>query len=459
MANESGQAQDQQFDSLDELVQHHMEKHQIPGATVAIMRDGDVDAHGYGVISLNTEYPTRPDTLFQIGSNTKVFTATLATKLVEQGKLNLDTPVREYLPDLKLADEQALATISMRNLLTHTSGLEGDIFEDKYGVGDDALARGIDAAYTWSQETDVGQYWSYCNSGFYLAGRVLEAIAGQTYESAMAEQLFKPLGLERTFWFAHEAIVHSAAAGHSQNPGQEKPEVAAPWPIPRFCNPAGAIVSNVYDLCTFLQFHSGNGVTKSGEQYLSSESVKDMQTPQLRVNTLTEWGIGWALGEINGVRTLQHGGGTNGHITQMLAVPSKNWGIVVLTNSSKGGNLIGPVIDWAMERELDLKKAEPQPIELPQADLERYAGLYPRQRGSINITVVPGGLQAEMKMKHPLTEEEIEMPPVKLLPVGNHEFIAADEGDFTGLRTEFIMNGGDHARFVRFGGRMTARRD
>src|SRR5687768_17569861 len=99
MATEVAKAQATEFETLDELVQQQMAKHQVPGVSVAIMRDGQVEASGYGIISLATEYPTRKDTLFQIGSNTKVFTATLAMKLVEEGKLDLDTPVREYLPD------------------------------------------------------------------------------------------------------------------------------------------------------------------------------------------------------------------------------------------------------------------------------------------------------------------------------------------------------------------------
>lgn len=446
-----------QFDSLDALVQHQLRALQIPGATVAVMRDGEISASAYGVTSLYTNYPTRPDTLFQIGSNTKVFTATLAMKAQEEGLLHLDTPVREYLPDLKLADEKAQATITMRHLFTHTSGLEGDIFEDRYGIGDDALAKGVAAAYTWAQETDPGEFWSYCNSGFYLAGRVLEVVYGQTYETAMTERVFKPLGLGHTFWFAHEAIVHSAAAGHTQQPGQAQPEVAFPYAIPRFCNPAGAMISDVYDLCAFLRFHMGDGTTATGERYLREESVREMQRSQVVINREMEWGIGWSLRNVNGMRVVQHGGGTNGHITQMLCVPEKRVGLVVLTNSSRGAGLIDAVEKWVFKHECGVEETRPEPIALPAEALERVTGRYERPLGSTTVTAEDGGLKIVLRMKNPFSGEEMELPPIIAKPLGEWEFMAI-EGDFEESKIEFIPGGeGGKARFVRLGGRLAPR--
>ena len=175
--------------TLDEVVRDAMAEWQIPGVTVAILHDGEIETRGYGVISLETDYPTRPDTLFQVGSNSKVFTATLVKRLVEAGLLDLDAPVGRYLPDLPLAEPSAAATITLRQLLSHTSGLEGDRFEET-GEGDDAL------------------------------------------------------GLKRAFYFAHEAIVYSAAAGHEQLPGQDAPHVARPYHIGRRAHPAGGIIAS-----------------------------------------------------------------------------------------------------------------------------------------------------------------------------------------------------------------------
>ena len=229
--------------TLDEVVRDAMAEWQIPGVTVAILHDGKVEPHGYGVISLETDYPTRLDTLFQVGSNSKVFTATLVMRLVEAGLLDLDAPVGRYLPDLTLAEPSAAATITLRQLLSHTSGLEGDRFEET-GEGDDALTRYVAGAANWAQVTAPGELWSYCNSGFGIAGRIIEVITGRSFEAAMKARVFDPLGLERSFYFAHEAIVYSAAAGHEQLPGQDAPHVARPYHIRRRAHPAGGIIAS-----------------------------------------------------------------------------------------------------------------------------------------------------------------------------------------------------------------------
>jgi len=276
--------------TLDEVVRDAMAEWQIPGVTVAVLHDGKVETHGYGVISLETNYPTRPDTLFQVGSNSKVFTATLVMRLVEVGLLDLDTPVADYLPDLRLADPGAATTITLRHLLSHTSGLEGDRFEDT-GEGDDAVGRYVAGAGDWAQNTAPGEFWSYCNSGFGLAGRIVEVAAGTTFEAAMKERVFVPLGLERSFYFAHEAIVYSAAAGHTQLPGEDVPHVARPYHIGRRAHPAGGIIASAGDLLAFLRFHMGDGVV-NGERVLTVESMRAMQEPQVEIDDEQAWGIG-----------------------------------------------------------------------------------------------------------------------------------------------------------------------
>src|SRR3954464_6807671 len=114
----------------------------VPGLALGILHEGQVETHGYGVASLETGQQVRPDTLFQVGSISKVFCATLVMTLVDEGKLDLDTPIVHYLPDFKLADTAAQQAITLRQLLSHTSGIFGDDFED-FGMGDDALARAV----------------------------------------------------------------------------------------------------------------------------------------------------------------------------------------------------------------------------------------------------------------------------------------------------------------------------
>lgn len=137
---------------LDEAIRAEMERWQVPGISVGILKDGEVQIAGYGTVNLETGAPVLPETLFQIGSISKTFTATLVLQLVDEGRLDLDVPVITYVPDLPLADDDARRTITLRHLLTHTAGFYGDRFDDQ-GNGDDALARAVAAYSTLAQQT------------------------------------------------------------------------------------------------------------------------------------------------------------------------------------------------------------------------------------------------------------------------------------------------------------------
>src|SRR5579875_1030573 len=187
------------IDELREVVTTSMEKNHVPGVAVGVINGDEEYEIGFGVTNVDHPLPVDGETLFQIGSTTKTVTGTIAMRLVEQGKLDLEAPLRTYLPDLRLSDEDTAARISMRHLLTHTGGFDGDFFTDT-GRGDDALAAVVERMAELAQLAPLGQVWSYCNSGFYLAGRVIEAVAGKTYEAAARELVLDPLGMTQSFF-------------------------------------------------------------------------------------------------------------------------------------------------------------------------------------------------------------------------------------------------------------------
>ncbi len=352
--------------ALDEYVRGEMARWTVPGVAVGILRDGQRELHGYGLASIETEQPVRPDTLFQIGSISKIYTATLMMLLVDEGKVALDEPVITYLPDLKLSDVQARETITLRHLLSHTSGLFGDYFDD-FGPGDDALSRAIATFDTLRQQYAPGEMWTYCNTGFCLAGAIVERVTGQPFETAMRERVFKPLGLERSCYFAREAIVYPHAIGHNQlHPGADEHEVARLYPLPRWVNAAGGIISNVNDLLTFAEFHLRDGVAKDGTRLLSAESAQAMRQEQTRAANFAEgYGLGWALRTAGGEQyVVEHGGSTNGFQAKLVLVPSRNFAIAILTNSSRGSVLNEHVRVWALDHELGLRKERPTPRHL-----------------------------------------------------------------------------------------------
>jgi CubicO group peptidase (beta-lactamase class C family) len=184
---------------LDDI-QHRLDalarRHRVPGAALAIGQGDELLDFATGVISNRTGVAATPDTLFQIGSNTKLMTTTLIMQLVDAGEVELDEPVRRYVPALELAEPGAAEAITIRQLLTHTSGIEGDYFAE-FGRGDDAVERYVASLRDIGLVHQPGQMWSYCNSGFVLAGHVAERLTGQPYHQLLRERVCEPLGLRR----------------------------------------------------------------------------------------------------------------------------------------------------------------------------------------------------------------------------------------------------------------------
>ena len=179
-------------------------------------------------------------------------------QLVEEGLLDLDTPVRTYLPSLRLGDEAAAAGATVRHLLTHTGGWEGDYFDDP-SRGDDALALMVNRLADLPQVVPLGTIFWYNNAGFYIAGRVLEVVGGEPFERLVEKRILRPLGLDETYFFPEDVMTHRFAAGHQEAEGDEGTivEVARPWQLPRAAHAAGGLTSTVGDLLRWARFHLG----------------------------------------------------------------------------------------------------------------------------------------------------------------------------------------------------------
>lgn len=444
--------------TLDEVVKSAMEQWTVPGLTVGIYHDGETSLHAYGVSSLETEYPMLPETILQIGSISKIFTTTLLMKLVDDGKVDLDAPVSTYLPDLTLTTDETQDTIPVRYLVTHTSGVYGDHFED-FGWGDDALAKYVESMAKLRQVYEPGTIWSYTNSGFNVAGRIIETILDKPFEDAVREHIFEPLGMERSGYFPHDAITYPVSVGHTLvDPAGDEHEVARRWPIPRASGPAGSISSNVGDMLKFAQMHL-NGGTFNGNRIISEESAKAMQDVQVgRAGLADAWGLGWQINFIDGTKAIGHGGTTNGFNAHLDLVPDKNFAICVLTNSARGAAAYGQIIKWALEHYCGLKDTDPEPIELPAEELEQYAGNYSQPLADITVSVDGGTIRIDAVAKSALAdkEEDTPQPPVHAAPVGDDRFIIT-EGARKGGLVDFIRNQDGSIRFIRYGGRVSDR--
>ena len=435
-----------------------MARWHIPGAAVAVLANGERQATGFGVTSLETGYPVRPDTLFQIGSITKLFTATLTMLLVEEGKLALDTPVITYLPDLRLADADAQAHITLRMLLSHSGGFYGDFFDD-FGMGDDALRVYIAHMRTLPQQTPPGQVYAYNNAGFCLIGAIIERATGMPYETAVRERIFAPLGLTRTFFFAHEAIAYPNAVGHNQiTPGGDEHEVARLYPLPRATNAAGGIISTVNDLLTFAQFHFDGGVTRDGQRLLPEETVHAMWQPQIKAaNGKDYYALGWETTERGGLRQIRHGGATNGFNARLTVIPERKFALAILTNSERGSVMYDEVIAAELAARFDLREPGPQPIEMSPEALAAFAGVYAKRNGTLAMTPTSNGLRVESTAFDLLTGEKKTYPPIEMRPMSASEFIVVTPGQDHNATIDFLLGDDGRPRWARIGGRLAER--
>jgi CubicO group peptidase (beta-lactamase class C family) len=416
---------------LQSLLSELVAKHKVPGAAVGVLHDGELTQAAAGVINLDTGVETTTDTLFQIGSISKVWTTTVVMQLVDEGTVSLDEPVRSYLPGFKVADPEVSAAVTLRHLLSHTSGIDGDHFED-FGRGDDCIERYVDACATLGQTHKLGETMSYCNTGFTIAGRIIEVVTGGQWDAVMRERLFAPLGLTHTNTLPEEALLYRAAVGHLPLAPGDPPSRAPVWMLPRIAGPMGLINSTVADVLAFAKMHMDLGTAADGARILSEASVKAMQEPQVAIpdrHTLgSHWGVGWILFDWGGHKLYGHDGGTIGQSAFLRVAPGSNLAVCLLTN---GGEPHAPhllyfdvytrLFDELAGISVPQMPAAPEtPLEM---DVQPYAGTYERLGVRIDLRPSEGCLEGTTTMSGPLAR----MLPD---PVQDIRFVAVDSETF-----------------------------
>jgi CubicO group peptidase (beta-lactamase class C family) len=396
-------------DRLAELAQ----RHHVPGASLAFVSDGTVTQAACGVLNTATGVAATTDSLFQIGSITKIYTATLVMRLVEQGKLALDEPVMTYLPKFAVADPEVTRLVTIRHLLTHTSGIDGDYLADT-GRGDDCLERYVDGLSEVGQSHALGATMSYCNAGYSILGRVIEVSTGKTWDQALRELLVDPLGLQHTVTLPEEALLYATAVGHVGKPTELRP--ARQWGFPRCWGPAGLICATPSDVLAFAQLHMSEGVASDGARLLSAATVRSMQEPQGAVPGQWSggpwgWGLGWGLFDWGGRRVYGHDGETIGQLAFLRIVPDHDVAVVLLTNGGHAEDLYQDLFRELLAELAGVTMQRlPEPPDHPvPVDPARYVGRYERSSERIEVTAANGGLHMTVTTTGPeaeLLEEE-----------------------------------------------------
>jgi CubicO group peptidase (beta-lactamase class C family) len=445
------------YASLAAAVQGEGSRWNVPGLAVGILYDGQVETSSAGFANLATRTPMTDDTISQIGSISKVFTATLAMILANDGVLDLDVPVATYLPELVLTDQSARDTITIRHLLSHTSGIEGDRFIG-YGQGDDSLASAIADFGTLRQWFRPGDLWSYSNAGYYLACRVIEVAAGQSFETVFRERLVDPLGLETCFFFAEDVITRPHAVGHYLKSREEGHTMAHGYSFPRHINGTGGVVTSTRELLRFARMHMCNGKI-DGVRLLPAKNAKAMREPVVAAGDFhRHYGIGWCVHEYPEFRVISHGGATRGFRANLTAIPDKGFAIAILANGEAGSRAIQEIEAWALETYLNFTRPVPARSTLANKQLKAFAGDYTRHDGRFSVSVVDDRLDLRVIS---IDEESGDVEDDKtypILPVGERRFRVPD-GPNKGAIVDFIAYDGNGRAesFIRMGGRLAER--
>jgi CubicO group peptidase (beta-lactamase class C family) len=456
--------------TLSEVVQYAAEKFGIPALSVGVWADGVETYAAHGVTNIEDPQPIDRNTLYATGSTSKPFAATALMHLVAQGKVELDAPVRRYIPELTLPNEEWTARITVLNLLNHTAGLDWRLIVDT-GDGDDALAEFIAQLSGLEQLAAPCTRASYSQVGFSIIARIIEKVTGLTFEQAVETLVLEPLGLTNTLYALDKIMDRPAARGHNADENGEL-VVAREWKDNRANNGGGGVASSAADLLRWARFHLGDasvvvGPSADGAEVLPDEVRRQMQVPtvELRSSTLGDaFGLCWFIKDIAGVRTVGHGGSGNGQFIEFLFVPERDFAIVSAANAGPAGIPCNQeVVRWALEHYLGVVEQDPEPEPYDAARAQEIAGAYENDAMTFTIATDGTGLSLEVLIRPKIrAASEVELPAdyppfaFGLLPGEGDEYIVT-EGAMKGQRGFFSRDENGNVVGVDLAGRMFTR--
>lgn len=328
------------FEGFDRYVTEAMALWKVPGLAVSIVKDDEiVYAKGYGVRTLGSDTPVDEHTIFAIGSSSKAFTAASVGMLVDAKKLAWDDPTYRHIPGFELYDSYASHELTVRDLLSHRSGLSrGDLIWYGSDLSRDEIVRRVRFLEpSWSFRSQFG----YQNLMFLTAGQMVAGIAGMSWDEFVISHIFEPLGMRESNTTVRKLPgLHNVASPHAEIDDEVRP---IEWRNIDNIAPAGSINSNVVDMAQWVRLHLGDGLFED-ERILSSAVVQEMQNPNTIIQlqgisarlfpaaNFQTYGMGWFLQDHQGKKLVHHGGNIDGMSAMVAMLPSENVGVVILTN-------------------------------------------------------------------------------------------------------------------------------
>lgn len=381
------------FTGFDSFVEQAMKDWKVPGLALAVVKDGQiVYARGYGYRDVKNGLKVTPDTLFAIGSCSKAFTAAALGILVDEGKVEWDKPVRTYLPDFALWDEYASAHLTVRDLITHQSGLAR---HDLMWYGSPLSRQELFERLRYLEPSKpLHAKFQYNNLMFMTAGVLVGKVSGGTWEDFVQRRLLDPLGMKTTKLSVRDLPnAPDVSLPYNETNGEIK---AIPYRNIDAIGPAGSINSSVNEMSHWLTMQLDKG-KYNGKQLVSEASLRENHTPQIVAggdlrydeSFYSSYGMGWGVSSYRGHPVLAHSGGIDGFISQVRLLPKDKIGLVILTNSGTNvsavvaNNIIDRMlglneIPWAQRAKDDEAKAkEAQAKAKSAADATRKIGTHP----------------------------------------------------------------------------------
>jgi CubicO group peptidase (beta-lactamase class C family) len=455
----------------------------VPGAVLGIWSDGQEILAAHGVLNSATDVPVTTDSLFQIGSITKIWTATMIMQLIDEGLLSLDTTVAKVLPGTRVGLADVGGQITVRHLLTHTSGIDGDIFTDT-GRGDECVQRYVSLLAEAPSVFAPGAAYSYCNSGYVLLGRIIEVLDRQSWDESLRDRLTGPLSAARTVTLPEEAILHRAAVGHHRC----RTPVRV-WGLPRSIGPAGLITAAAGDLLAFARLHLDGGTTSEGKRLVTEASAAAMRSPCAAIPDFSApgaaIGLGWRVIRWGDRTLIGHDGDTVGQSAYLRVDPEAGVAACLLTNCAESeplyrelfGEVFGALTGASMPAPLRPADAVPGPEPgagpgpepgagppggpglSAGADLEQYAGRYERTSRRFDVSIRHGEPRVVLTMTGNLamfTDSEAEDLAMRPFDASGTRFVLRSRDDEPWVPLSFGRLG-DGTPYIFLSGRVTPR--
>jgi CubicO group peptidase (beta-lactamase class C family) len=384
------------FSELDKLVPEELKQKNTPGAVIAVVSgDRVIYQKAFGVANVETAAPMQPEMLFRLGSTTKMFTAAALLTLAERNKIKLNEPIGTQVKGLN----PKIASVTPHHLLSNSAGFRD--FAATVMSNDDASLGNM--LRSWKDDVffaEQGEIYSYSSAGFWLSGFVVEELQGKPYADAMAELVFKPLGMERTTLRPFLAITYPFATGHVVDAG--KPVIIRPMFNNVAMWPAGSIFSNAKDLSRWVIALMNDGRV-DGQQILSPSLIKQLTGHQVPVpgDADSFYGYGMTVFKLKDIEFVGHGGFSRGYGSMVQMAPSRKFAVIVLTN--KSGETMRRSLNKATELGLGIKTDSPPqttPVAPPaSSEMNDYVGSYSHAPLTWEVFIKDGKLALKLEGK------------------------------------------------------------